>query len=277
MGFYNQTPLQTVFALIASENPALTNTTLNQFTIDKITVVTGDSSTARIRGKQGLGFTGMQTVTYNRINISTLFVGTVVSLTQFTATKLSDLLPAFNQKYGLNITAADLASDPSISSGATAGTLTINLTGSAQYYGTVNLAWTRGSKQLVDYYQSRSLTAITVPDAMLLAFKTDFTANKSVITAHNVATVFTSGSSTALAIVNMLSTVLGLPFTLGASTAPGSGLYDLSGFTLTRNTIDAVADANPDYLSVAVLTPPAVYGNQFTQIYLHYDYRNGTS
>lgn len=277
MGFYNQTPLQTVFALIASENPALTNATVTQFTLDKVTVVSGDSTTARIRGKQGLGFTGIQTVTYNRINIATLFSGINLTLTQFTATKLSDLLPALNQKYGLNITAADLANDQAISSGATAGTFTLNLTSSLQYYGTINLAWTRGSKQLVDYYQNRTLTAITVPDAMLLAFKTDFTAHKAVITAHNVATAFTSGSSSAVAIINLLTTVLGLPFTLGASTVPGSGLYDLSGFTLTLNTVDAVADANPDYLSVAVLTPPPVYGNQFTPIYLHYDYRYETS
>ena len=274
MGIYNQTPSQTLYSLIVSENPALASATSDQFVIDKVTVVTGATTSVRVRGKPGSGFTGVQTVQYGRVSLGTLFQGVTLTYSQFTATKLSDLLPGFNAKYGINLTAADLQTDTAIASGTNTQVLTLNATPSVMYYGAVSFTWTRGIKQLVDYYPNRTLTAITLPDAMLKAFKTDFTGNTSVITAHDPSVALTSGSTTAVALVNMLSSKLGLPFTLGATTTPGSGLYDLSGFTLARYTIDQVADANPDYRKVAILTPPVAYGNQYSPIYLHYDYRS---
>lgn len=274
MGIYNQTPIETLFSLVLSENPLLGSATSDQFVIDKATVVSGGTTSVRFRGKPGSGYTGVQTVQYSRVNVGTLFSGVTPTLTQYTATKLSDLLPGFNAKYGMNFTAADLLTDTVIAAGSNSQVLTLNASPSLMYYGAVSFTWTRGTKQLVDYYPNRTLTAITLPDAMLKAFKTDFSSNVAVLTAHDTSVAFTSGSTTAVATVNMLTSKLGLPFTLGATTTPGSGLYDLSGFTLTLNTIDQIPDANPDYRKVAILTPPVAYGNQYSPIYLHYDYRS---
>ena len=270
MGIYTKSPPQMVLDLIKSQNPKFANAQYSQLAWGNPVAGTGQSTTLRFRGKPGQGYTGVATVQYNRLNMATLFANILVSpVTQYNATKLSDLLPRFNELYGTNFTAADLGSDPALTGTTMTPSAPMN---SPMYTGTISFTWIKGTTpQIWELYPNRTLTGLQVPTLMLKAFQLDFTANTSTLTAHDTSVPLTSGSSTAMAIASMLAQRTGLAVTLGATTTPGNGQYDLSGFTLSRVTADQLTDSNPNYRKVAVLTPPVAYGNQNAVIYLHYD------
>lgn len=274
MALFNKTQQQMVFDLLVSENPGLAGVTLGTH-VEFYGKPVGNNNaivTAYLRGKRGAGFTGVKAFTYTRIHLGRLFTNTALRAQVYNATSSLDLIPEINRRYGLNLNASEMVSF-GISASATSGNVTIT-TGtdtSFVYEGAVNCAWTRGTQQLTDYYPNRTLTTLTLPDLMLKAFRIDFSDAVATLQAHNTTVAFSSASSTAQAIVALLATRTGLPVTLSATTTPGNGLYDLSGFTLSFTTPDVLMDARYNFRQIALLTPPAVYGNQYTPIYLHFD------
>lgn len=275
MALFNKSQQQMVLDLLISENPGLAGATLNNVAFVGLPVAgSGGLTTARLRGKAGSGFTGVKSFTYNRIDIGRLFANVFIApITQYNAVQTSDLVAQFNTLYGLNINPSEV-NNSVWGSVATSQTARIAFAGNASYvyYGnTQTFTWQRGVRQIYDYYPNRTLTAVTTPEVMLKAFQLDFSDVVSTLQAHDPSVAFTTGSSTAQAIVAMLKTKLSLPLVLGATAVPGSDPYDLSGFTLAIKTPDLLENSNPRYRQVAVLTPPAVYGNQYAVIYLHFD------
>ena len=272
MALYKNSVKQTLLDAIKAENPKFAAATLDNVVFGPPVVVSGATTSVKVRGIPSKGFTGVAVVQYQRINIATLWLGNkAATVQQYNATKYSDLLPRFNQQNGLNLTAEDISTANNPLSGTTQS-VAINCTPSLQYYNSVNLVWVKGnSPQLWELYPNTTLTSLTVPDLMLKAFQVDYSANKTVIEAVATNTPLTTAVAEAQALVNLIATSTGKAATLGTTAVPGTGDYDLSGFTLTRVTQDQLTDSNPSYRQVAVLTPPAVFGKQYSTIYLHYD------
>jgi hypothetical protein len=274
MALFNKLQKQMVLDLIISENPGLVGATLNNVEFVGVPVVlSGASTQAKLRGKRGSGFTGVKAVTYNRLHLGTLFTNVTLRAQVYNATTSLDLIPAINDRYGLNLNAAEMVSF-AIANGATSANVSISVSsspGSFVYYGAATCAWTKGNLQLTDYYPNRTLNSVTTPDVMLKAYQLDFSDTLTTLQAHNTTVAFSSASSTAQAIVGALKTKVGLPLTLSATTTPGTDPYDLAGYTLSFTTADVIQDSSPLFRNVAVLTPPVAYGNQYAPIYLHYN------
>ena len=272
MALFNKSQKQMVLDLIIAENPALAGVTLDMIEfVGTPRTVSGALTEVAIRGKRGAGFTGITRVRYNRIHLGTLFFSMRLNIQQYNAATSLDLIDAINARYGMNFLASEMVSYAIPSNATTAQVNIAPTANSLAYYGAATCYWTKGNQQLTDYYPKRTLTSLSVPDVMLKAFQLDFSSMLSTLQAHDTTVAFSSASSTAQAIVDALKAKVGLPLILGATTTPGSDPYDLSGFTLSFSTPDVLQDSNPGYRKIAVLSPPAVFGNQYTPIYLHYD------
>lgn len=274
MALYKNSVKQTLLNLIKAENPKFAAATLDNVLFGTPTVVSGTTTSVKVRGKPGSGFTGVAVIQYQRININTLFTaGKPPTIQQYNVGTTGDLMPRFSQLYGLNVTAEDISTAGNIINPSTTSTiLQLLFTPSLQYVGSINLNWSRGSApQLWEIYPNTTLASLTVPDLMLKAFQVDYSASKSVIEAVATGTPLTTSVTGAQALIDLIATSTGKAVTLGSTATPGTGDYDLSGFTVTRVTQSQLSDSNPSYRQIAVLTPPSVYGKQYSTIYLHYD------
>jgi len=274
MALFNKPQKQMVMDLLIQENPGLAGAVLGvNVEFVGLPVSIGNSMVKVVlRGIRGAGFTGVRAFTYRRIHIATLFSNTTCLIQKFVATTSLDLIVPINERYGLTLDASEMVSF-AIGASATSGNITIAVgtDKSFVYEGTINCVWTRGIKQITEYYPQRDLTAVSLPDVMLKAFQMDFSDILTTLQAHDTTVGFSLASSTAVAIVAALKAKLAMPLTLGSTLVPGSDPYDLSGFTLSFTTPDVLQDSNPSYRRVALLSPPAVYGNQYSPIYLHVD------
>lgn len=271
MGIYTKNTRQTLLDAVIAENPKMAGVTINDVTWGKPVQVNSNVYRVKIRGIPGRGWTGVVEFTYKKVGIVQLMLNLpVLTVRQYNASTLADLLPRLNKLYGLNIEPVDLTTNPTLT--GTGGTVAMNLTDSLMYYGSVSVAWVKGAApQLWELYPKTELTSLTVPDLMLKAFQVDYTASKAILEAVPVNTPLTTSVAGAQALVNLIATSTGKAATLGATAVPGAGAYDLSGFTLTRVTQDQLTDSSSSYRQVAVLTPPSVFGKQYSTIYLHFD------
>lgn len=271
MGIYTKNTRQTLLDAVIAENPKMAGVTINDVTWGKPVQVNSNVYRVKIRGIPGRGWTGVVEFTYKKVGIVQLMLNLpVLTVRQYNASTLADLLPRLNKLYGLNIEPVDLTTNPTLT--GTGGTVAMNLTDSLMYYGSVSVTWVKGtSPQLWELYPKTELTSLTVPDLMLKAFQVDYSASKAILEAVPVNTPLTTSVAGAQALIDLIATSTGKAVTLGATAVPGTEAYDLSGFTLTRVTQDQLADSNSSYRQVAVLNPPSVFGKQYSTIYLHFD------
>lgn len=271
MGIYTKSTRQTILDALIAENPKMAGATVNDVAWGKPVQVTSNVYRIKVRGIPGRGWTGVAELTYHKVGITQLRLNLpTMSVVQYNATTLADLLPRLNQLYGLNLVASDLYANPALT--GTSTTVALNLTDNLMYFGSISVTWTKGNApQLWELYQKNSLTSLTVPDLMLKAFQIDYSTSKAVLEAVAVDTPLTTSVSGAQALVDLIASTTGKAVTLGTTAVPGTGDYDLSGFTLKRVTQNQLTDSNPSYKQIAVLTPPPVFGKQYSTIYLHYD------
>ena len=271
MGIYTKSTRQTILDALIAENPKMAGATVNDVVWGKPVQVTSNVYRIKVRGVPGRGWTGVAELTYHKVGITQLRLNLpTMSVVQYNATTLADLLPRLNQLYGLNLVASDLYTNPALT--GTSTTVALNLTDNLMYFGSISVTWTKGNApQLWELYQKNSLTSLTVPDLMLKAFQIDYSTSKAVLEAVAVDTPLTTAVSGAQALVDLIASTTGKAVTLGTTAVPGTGDYDLSGFTLKRVTQNQLTDSNPSYKQIAVLTPPTVFGKQYSTIYLHYD------
>lgn len=277
MAIYRYDSSKTLLDEIIKSNPTFVGLTPDQVTWHGLTVVSGANTAISFRGKTGSGWTGTGRVTYRRINIATLYSSTAAwAITMYNAKNLVDLLPRLNAKYGITLTEEDLTANTPIT-GATTQNITVDLTNSKMYYGSKVVTWTKGVMQLEDYYPQRTLAAFEKPVVLLSAYGHDFTPNATLIDSHDTSVPFSTASSTAVDIVDVLKSVTGLNLVLGPTSTPGTDEYDLSGFTLSRVNAWEVEEANQAYRKLAILTPPIIPGKQSQSIYLHYGLKQAIS
>jgi hypothetical protein len=109
-----QTGTTLVYDLINSANPGLQNGPLStsNTTLGAPTATGATPNTAlEITAVAGKGYTGNDTVNYNRIDIGAMFTAWAVTATVSNGasyTNASDLLPTLNSQYGLNLQVSDI-------------------------------------------------------------------------------------------------------------------------------------------------------------------------
>jgi hypothetical protein len=121
MSLYPKQSLQMLVDLINQANPdlpvALTTTNVLYGTPSAVTPSGGNvqNTSIKVTAAAGTKYIGNATLLYRRIDFGTLFRGLPIVIYKFSPAstganpyKISDLLPAINQKYGLNLTTADV-------------------------------------------------------------------------------------------------------------------------------------------------------------------------
>jgi len=125
-----------------------------------------NDTTVRVTPAPNTTGIGVVSVNYRRVNLATLFRGVTPKLTDWyisTSMPATVWIPLFVAKYGLSLTAADVAGLGGITS-----TGSVNVVTKPEclcYKGTVNLAWTRGVRPMADIFTdaNRALTGRLYP------------------------------------------------------------------------------------------------------------------
>lgn len=152
MGLYNKPALDLLGALINRDNPEIPT----KLSSANIIVLggpyttslgnTGRNTRVQVNGIAGSGVSGKMEFFYDRLNLSDLFKNiTVVFAGDGSSTKVKDLLPALNEQYGLNLTAADISNgDTALDYAYTATPVSFTIaSGSLNYRGTLTATWSR--------------------------------------------------------------------------------------------------------------------------------------
>jgi len=219
---YTKSGKDIVFDLINAANPrpvpfSASNSSIEAVTAQNNTVdgVTYNTK-ARIRGLAGSGYTGMQTVYYNRIALPTLFSGITFRLDSYSAASVHEALPILNSRYGLSLTTLDVVdaalSRPNVANWSStvfvAGATTSMMLTTAN----VVLYFYRGLPVLSNVVLNRTLPAYTHPvsdptvkSASMLTIGLDFTESK------NLLLVDGTGMPNFAALQQVLTTTFGLP------------------------------------------------------------------
>ena len=246
-----------VFDLINAANPSNIPYTETNSAIEKITAgnftVDGTvyNTSARLRGLAGAGYTGSKTVYYNRLSLPTLFANVQPRVDSFSAASFYDALEAFNTRYGLKLTQADVT-NPGFA-GVGQANYNNNTTVSGQpgsallTTNAVRIYYYRGLPKLEAFVVNKSLAAYNHPTtdgnatklaAQMLTIGLDFTEFK------NFLTVDGTGMPNFADLSHVMTTQLGLP----AWDAPLNSQY------VTDNLTTAVGNANTAFDRVVVQT-----------------------
>ena len=106
---FTKDPKQIVLDLINNDNTS--SLTLDLLDFGLPTVTTGASpardTTLTLTAKTGSGYTGSQTVLYNRVDLATIPGARSTVFQKGDATQISQLIPEINTAYSINLTAAD--------------------------------------------------------------------------------------------------------------------------------------------------------------------------
>ncbi|BDD79840.1 hypothetical protein [Burkholderia phage FLC9] len=174
MSLYPKQSLQMLVDLINQANPDLpvpvTTTNVLYGAPSSVTPTGGNiqDTAIKVTAAAGTKYIGNTTLNYRRINFATLFRSLPIVIYKYSPAatgvspyKISDLLPAINAKYGLNLTLADVA-DGSLGAGNTnavpaiglpAGTRNSSITVAAQttspgYVGSFTLYWVQAPQDI---------------------------------------------------------------------------------------------------------------------------------
>jgi hypothetical protein len=193
MALYPKQSLQMLVDLINAANPNLpvpvTTTNVLYGTPTAITPTGGNiqNTSIKVTAVAASKYIGNTTLTYRRLDFGTLFRSLPIviykyspALTGQSPYKISDLLPAINAKYGLNLTTADVV-DGSMAAGNTnavpaiglaAGTRNSSITVTAQttspgFTGTFTLYWVQAPQDI-----STMITVLSLENARIFPTKT---------------------------------------------------------------------------------------------------------
>lgn len=255
MPLFTKTGKLMVFDLINAANPSDipysdTNSNIEKITAGTYTVDgTAYNTMALLRGLPGAGYTGSKYVYYNRLSLSSLFLNVTPVVESYSATGFFEALPAFNARYGLNLTQADV-SNPGFLNPNTANysntALIAGVAGSALLTtASVRITYNRGLPKLDAFVVNNTLATYNHPvtdatrlSAQMLTIGLDFTEVK------NFLTVDGTGMPNFADLSHVMTTQLGLP----SWDAPLNSNY------VTDNATSAVTNANKAFDRVVIQT-----------------------
>lgn len=232
---------------------------------------------------------GKVTVKYRRLSLRTLFSSISVEIHVYSPAaanavpyKFSDLLPLFNQKYGLNLTTDDfidqsfpIASDTKYSSTVRNSVITLQANpNSLQYIDQINVRWVNAPPVLSDLIKTTVLPGRTYPGgndflsahAYVLNIETfgyDFS---------SIATYVGTGVGFVSHAAPLIASLTGKPYTYDSQNQ--NAPFNLFGASYTVYALPnaAVPEANStDYNHVAVMTLGAGDTWGVGALYLHYN------
>jgi len=279
---YNKPTAQLVWDQINRDNPGLAKP-LNANNVGVLqgpltSGLQGNRNTKLIiTGLPGSGYSGKQSIYYDRLALQSYARNFVPIKVPYRATKMREVLPAFNEAVGLQLTVDDIANPDAIFAPVTTGSgnliLTINAN-SLSFTGSLYVNWTRMAPSLADIYTKPQIDLWPALDGHTKIYNTDFTPYSSVLTALASGSVLKSSLGTNVTnLINVIKRWALVPVTVG--TTPSGAPLDLTDWVLTKITPSTgVPDANPLYSNAVVLTPPITSAHQ-RPLYLHYGRRDG--
>lgn len=163
---FTQTPAQILLTLVNESQNPVTNITAAQVSFGtpaaNDTAGTGDTKLTVTATAAYAPVTGSVVVTYNRVDIATVpgTESTVFEIT--TETKVSDLIPEINSRYGINLTTSEYteADLPAATPTGAAFNLVIKA-GSLVYTGTLALSLKQPEVPLADVITNTDLDGLT--------------------------------------------------------------------------------------------------------------------
>lgn len=107
---FTKQPEDIILELINDQNPRQVDH--SQVEIGEPVAVDGAQTMLEVTAKKGSGYSGSQTFTYNRVEISDVVaLDTEAKAVAIDAVAGSDIVAAFNAKFGVNLTASDVLVD----------------------------------------------------------------------------------------------------------------------------------------------------------------------
>lgn len=271
MAIYKKPGKELVYDLINEANPrdipfSSSNCQIESFTTGTFVVGSRTYNTsARVRGLQNSGYTGLQTVYYNRISLTSLLNGIPFILESYSSANIHSALPILNERYGLALTQTDVvnANIPNPNVANATGNVSFQSAAGSSFLVpgiSVTLAFRRGTPKLDAFVTTRNLDAYNHPvfddtrlSAQMLTFGLDLTEYR------NLLLVDGTGMPNFAALSQVLTASYGLP----AWDAPINSNY------VTDNSTADVAVANKSYSRVVVQT--GISNEQITGVaYFHY-------
>lgn len=222
MPIYSKAGKDMVFDLINASNPRDIPFTAQNTVIESITAQSNTvdgkayNTKARVRGLAGTGYTGVQTVYYNRLSLPTLLSGVVFRLDSFSAASVHEALPVLNARYGLTLTTADVTNPNLNGVGQANYNSSVTVSGIAGSYllttNAASLYYYRGLPVLSAFVLNKNVPAYnhpvsdpTVKSASMLTIGLDFTESK------NLLLVDGTGMPNFAALSQVLTQTYGLP------------------------------------------------------------------
>lgn len=288
------TQLNTLLGLINQSNPGLQVAPLSMQNLQALvpTAITPGTGTfqdtsLRLLTVQGNGhYVGNQTVTYRRINLSTLFRSMTLALDNYigsTTMTAAQFCTAFNAKYGTDLVPTDF-SNPSFASGTQ---YTVNiLSASLCYNGSFSFKWTQGAPYMSQVISNQVLGGKLYPggntfgggrkpQADVLSYGLDCSSVRASLLALSSSATYTpaqwaaagSGLATILAFLQQKLPSLNLS---SADSATAGGLANLVVTRYTLPSTSVLAANSNKFASVVLIT--AVAGSWFQgSFYLHFN------
>lgn len=111
---FTQSPQQILVSLIGADNGLPLTTAMVSFGPPSATTgyLPARNTTVKVSSVASQGYMGSQFITYNRVDLSTVPGVRNTVFLQGSAVMISDLLPAINSAYQINLSAADIVDGP---------------------------------------------------------------------------------------------------------------------------------------------------------------------
>lgn len=255
-----------------------------------ITLLQGPFSTAMEKGRNtrvvvnGIpegGYSGKQTLYYDRLNLTQLFKGMVIPVAvPFRAQRYREIVTQLSEACGLSLSVEDLGYPDSVFDAANlaTGQRTVQIhANSAAFAGSITINFTRDNPLLTDLYQVTETSAWESPDIYTRVYQLDWTPYmQSTLLYLPLGTPIYSGINSYIAnCVKALRAWTGIPFTL--SSAMNDSPYELFGYVVTReNNPGLDLDMRGEFAICFKFTPPAAYGMLRQPFFLHMSRKDNT-
>lgn len=235
-----------------------------------------------VRGAANSTAIGKQTVKYRRVDLSKLFRGKVLRITEWSAgTSLSvaRALELMLLQHGVNLSVADVGD---------IGTFTVNsaktfsiASGSLCYLGSITVTWVLGKRGLSTVVGDGVLPGRNWPTAMidvgdgskpqgeLMLYNLDYSVHRASWLSFTSGTIYGAGIQTFVDQLNVLSTPIGTTFTAGqVSTAKGLNNVKVSRYALPNA---AVPEANSAAFAYCLVFEPQETAWFFGRLITHFN------
>lgn len=235
-----------------------------------------------VKGKSGSAAIGQKTIKYRRVDLSKLFRGKVLRVTEWSSgstLSVARFCELMLEQHGVNLSVDDVGNIGTFAVN-TAKTFTV-APASLCYIGSITVTWVLGKRKLTTVAGDGLLPGRNWPDAMidfgdgskpqgeLLVYNLDYSVHRASWLSFASGTVYTSNVGDFVTQLNLLSTPAGLTFSGGTiATANGLSNVKVSRYALPNA---AVPEANSAQFGFCLVFEPQQDAWFFGRMIAHFN------